>query len=269
MEIREYLGVNKRFVIGMVHCLPLPGTPKYDGNLKKIYRQAVQDAQTLERCGVDAIIVENMGDDPFGVAMDMMQRAALTVAAQKVRAAVKIPVGVDAAFCDWEASLSIAYAAGCKFVRIPVFVDTVEFYGGIIKPCARECMQFRKKEGLENIMVLADIQVKHTNMLLPHVSIESSAVNAAACGADAIIVTGSAIGQETPIEMIRRVKKVVKIPVIAGSGVNAENIDEQLHIADGAIIGSSLKEGGVLSNPISERLTREVISCLRKGRRHH
>ena len=184
MEIREYFGVNKRFVIGMVHCLPLPGTPKYDGNLKKIYRQAVQDAQTLERCGVDAIIVENMGDDPFGVQLDMMQRAALTVAAQKVRAAVKIPVGVDAAFCDWEAALSIAYAAGCKFVRIPVFVDTVEFYGGIIKPCARECMQFRKKEGLDHIMVMADIQVKHSNMLLPHVSIESSAVNAAACAGD-------------------------------------------------------------------------------------
>ena len=26
MNIRETLGVRKRFVIGMVHCLPLPGT---------------------------------------------------------------------------------------------------------------------------------------------------------------------------------------------------------------------------------------------------
>lgn len=51
--------------------------------------------------------------------------------------------------------------------------------------------------------------------------------------------------------MIERVKKVVKIPVVAGSGVNAQNIDAQLSIADGAIIGSSLKEGGILSNPIS------------------
>lgn len=113
-------------------------------------------------------------------------------------------------------------------------------------------------------MVLADIQVKHTNMLLPHVTIEKSAKNAVDCGADAVIVTGSAIGETTPIEMIERVKKVVKVPVVAGSGVNAQNIDAQLSIADGAIIGSSLKEGGILSNPISGELVREVLAGLHK-----
>lgn len=262
MNIKELLAVNKQFVIGMVHCLPLPGTSGYGGDMEKIYAQAVQDARTLEESGVDAVIVENMGDGPFGVTLDMVQRAALTVATQKVRDAVKIPVGVDAAFCDWEASLSIAYTTGCQFVRIPVFVDTVEFYGGIINPCAKECMRYRHLMGMDDIMVLGDIQVKHTNMLLPHVTIEKSAANAADCGADGIIVTGSAIGVETPIEMIQKVKKVVSVPVIAGSGVNAHNIGEQLKIADGAIIGSSLKEGGILSNPISGKLVKEVLAGL-------
>ena len=179
-----------------------------------------------------------------------------------MRDAVHIPVGVDAAFCDWEASLSIAYSTGCQFVRIPVFVDTVEFYGGLITPCAKDCMRYRHLMGMDSVMVLADIQVKHTNMLLPHVSIEQSAKNAAACGADGIIVTGSAIGIETPIEMIEKVKKVVPVPVIAGSGVNAANIGEQMKIADGAIIGSSLKEGGIVSNPISGRLVKEVLAGL-------
>lgn len=264
MNIKEIISVGKKFVIGMVHCLPLPGTMGYDGDLNKIYEQAIFDAVTLEKCGVDAIIVENMGDSPFGVKLDLMQRITLTVATQKVRDAVKIPVGVDAAFCDWEADLAIAYSTGCQFVRIPVFVDTVEFYGGLITPCARECMNYRKQMGLNDIMILADIQVKHTNMLLPHVSIEKSAQNAVDCGADAIIVTGSAIGKETPIEMIKRVKTVSKLPVIAGSGVNAQNIDEQLNIADGAIIGSSLKQGGVLSNPISEELVKNVLNGLHR-----
>lgn len=264
MEIREILGVGKRFVIGMVHCLPLPGTVGYGGDCEKIYAQAVQDALTLEECGVDAVIVENMGDGPFAVKLDPAQAAALAVATDRVRQAVKIPVGVDAAFCDYAASLSIAYATGCQFVRIPVFVDTVEFYGGIITPCARDCMTLRKNLHAEHIMVLGDVQVKHTNMLLPHVTVEKSAKNAADCFADAVIVTGSAIGEATPIEMIERAKKVVNIPVIAGSGVNAQNIDEQLHIADGAIIGSSLKEGGILSNPISAKLVKEVLAGLHK-----
>lgn len=264
MEIREMFGVGKKFVIGMVHCLPLPGTVGYGGDCEKIYAQAVQDAKTLEESGVDAVIVENMGDGPFAVKLDTAQVAALAIAASKVREAVKLPVGIDAAFCDHEASISIAHCLGCQFVRIPVFVDTVEFYGGIITPCARECMTFRKNLGAQDIMVLADLQVKHTNMLLPHVTIERSARNAVDCGADAVIVTGSAIGETTPIEMIERVKKVVKIPVIAGSGVNAKNIDAQLSIADGAIIGSSLKEGGILSNPISGKLVKEVLAGLHK-----
>ena len=238
MEIRELLAVNRQFVIGMVHCLPLPGTTGYHGSVEEIYGQAVQDARTLEESGVDAVIVENMGDDPFGVTLDLIQRTTLAVAAQKVRDAVHIPVGVDAAFCDWEASLSIAYSTGCQFVRIPVFVDTVEFYGGLITPCAKDCMRYRHLMGMDSVMVLADIQVKH------------------------IIVTGSAIGIETPIEMIEKVKKVVPVPVIAGSGVNAANIGEQLKIADGAIIGSSLKEGGIVSNPISGRLVKEVLAGL-------
>ena len=262
MDIREVLACKKRFVIGMVHCLPLPGTAGYKGDINKIYEQAVQDAITLEKCGVDAVIVENMGDGPFGVTMDLLQRTALTVAASKVRDAVKIPVGIDAAFSDWEASISIAYNTGCEFVRMPVFVDTVEFYGGLITPCAKDAMRFRHGIGADDIMVLADVQVKHTNMLLPHVSIESSARAAADCGADAIIVTGSAIGKETPIEMIEKVKKVVSVPVIAGSGVNAQNISQQLDIADGAIIGSSLKEGGIISNPISAELVTEVLKGL-------
>ena len=45
-------------VIGMVHCLPLPGSFGYGGDMEKILSQAVQDAQTLEKAGVDAVIVE-------------------------------------------------------------------------------------------------------------------------------------------------------------------------------------------------------------------
>jgi membrane complex biogenesis BtpA family protein len=264
-EIKGIIRPGGRFVIGMVHCLPLPGTHGYRGDVGMVYAQAVQDAKTLEKCGVDAVIVENMGDAPFAEKLDKAQAAALAVATAKVRETVKIPIGVDAAFNDYETAISIAHAADCQFVRIPVFVDTVEFYGGIISPCARDCMSFRRSIAADGIMVLADIQVKHTNMLLPYISIERSAKDAAACFADALIVTGSATAEETPLEMVERVKKVVNIPVIAGSGVTAANISEQLRIADGAIIGSSLKVGGVLSNPVSEERVNEVMSALKGG----
>ena len=234
-----------KFVIGMVHCLPLPGTAFFKDNMEKIMAQAIADAETLERAGVDAIIVENMGDGPFGIRMDTAQVAALAAVSARVAERVTIPVGIDAAMSDYEAALSIAKAVGAGFVRIPVFVDTVEFYGGSIK-------------------ILADIHVKHTHMVLTHVTIEDSAKAAQDCGADGIIVTGTHIGTETPLEIIERAKKVTSIPIIAGSGVKTQNINEQFEIADGAIVGSSLKEGGKLENPISYELTRALMDAIHR-----
>ena len=259
---RQILTKGSQTIIGMVHCLPLPGTSGFDGDYQKILDRAVQDAVTLERAGVDAVIVENMGDTPFAALLDKAQLAALTAAAVRVREAVKIPVGIDAAFNDCEASLSIAGISGADFIRVPVFVDTVLFTDGIIYPCARKCMNFRKEMGLEHVKILADVQVKHAMMLNPQITVEMSAKDAASNGADAIIVTGAVIGMETPIDMLKRVQSVVKIPVLAGSGVNHNNIHEQLQIADGCIIGSSLKKDGILTNPIDYDLVREVVEAL-------
>lgn len=262
MSNRNPFALGARSVFGMVHCLPLPGTPKFDGNMTRIIDQALADARTLERAGVDALIVENMGDDPFGIELDTAQSTALAVVSALVKQQVSIPVGIDAALNDYRTSLSIAQAIGGDFVRLPVFVDTVDFYGvGTVAPCSRAAMYYRKAIGAENVRVFADVQVKHTHMVLSSVTIEDSARAARDCGADALIVTGSRIGVETPIELIQRVKKVVDIPVIAGSGVKTGNIAEQLSIADGAIVGSSLKEGGDISNPVSYELTRALIDA--------
>ena len=117
--------------------------------------------------------------------------------------------------------------------------------------------------GQENVKILADVQVKHAHMLREHITIEQSAKDAASNGADGIIVTGTQVGEETPLDLIKRVKNVVNLPVLAGSGVNAENIHDQLQTADGAIIGSSLKEGGILTNPISYELVKKVLDGLK------
>ena len=260
---KDIISNGGKTVIGMVHCKPLPTTVGFNGDYQEIIDIAVEDAKTLEKAGVDGIIVENMGDTPFSALLNKAQLAALSVAAYAVKEAVKIPVGVDAAFNDCESGFAIAGMVGADFVRVPVFVDRVLFTDGVIEPCAKKCMEYRKSLGLEHVKILADIQVKHAHMLLPNITIEQSAKDAVSNGADAIIVTGSQVGEETPIEMIERVKKVVNIPVIAGSGVNDVNIKDQLNIADGAIIGSGFKVDGKIENPISYELTKKVMDTLR------
>ena len=95
---KEKFSIGSETVIGMVHCLPLPTTAGFDGDYQKILDRAVQDAVTLEKAGVDAVIVENMGDTPFSALLNKAQLAALTAATLAVKNAVNIPVGVDAAF---------------------------------------------------------------------------------------------------------------------------------------------------------------------------
>jgi predicted TIM-barrel enzyme len=65
------------------------------------------------------------------------------------------------------------------------------------------------------------------------------------------------------MDIIQRAKKVVNVPLIVASGVKESNIKQQMQVANGAIIGSSLKVGGVLSNPISFDLTNKLLDCMR------
>ncbi|MEE8680025.1 BtpA/SgcQ family protein [Tractidigestivibacter scatoligenes] len=261
-SINDVIKVRGGFIIGMVHCLPLPGSPSYQGDINKVMEQAVEDAKTLERGGVDAVMVENTNDSPFTELISKTQVAALSAATALVKKEVNIPVGVDASFNDCEASLGIAVANGCDFIRVPAFVDTVVNWCGIVTPCAYKVIDLRKRLNAENVMLLCDIQVKHSNMLLSQVPIEESAKNAVAAGADAIVVTGTTTGEETPIDMIQRVKNVVNIPVMAGSGINPNDIAEQFKIADGAIVGSTFKKGGLTTNPVDYELVRKLLAPL-------
>lgn len=254
---------EKKAIIGMVHLLPLPGTPGFDGDMRKIYDQALKDAEVLEEGGVTALMVENFGDMPYGKKLDLAQSTALAAVAAVVKQNTKLPIGIDAAFCDYESALACAKAIDADFVRLAVFVDTVESFAGIMEPCAKDALYYRKELEAENIKIFADVQVKHTHMLIPSISIEESAAVAVSCGADAVIVTGSHTGGETPMDAVKRVKRVVNVPVIVGSGVKTANIKEQMKIADGAIVGSSLKVDGEACNLVDTKKVVELMSQLK------
>ncbi|KUO74691.1 MAG: photosystem I assembly BtpA [Clostridia bacterium BRH_c25] len=262
MSRYERLFHNKKVIIGMVHLLALPGTPAFDGDMERVYSQALYDGAALKKGGVSALMVENFGDAPYPKKLDLEQSTALAAVARVVKQQAGLPIGIDAAFCDYEAALACAKAAGADFVRLAVFVDTVECFAGILQPCCVDALKYRKRIMAENIMIFADVQVKHTHMLLPSVSIEESAKTAVSCGADAVIVTGTHTGGETPIEAVKKVKQAVNCPVIVGSGVNPANIKEQMIIADGAIVGSSLKEKNVATNPVDVEKVYELIKSL-------
>ncbi len=251
-------------LIGMVHLLPLPGTSGFDGDMAKIEARALADAETLTAAGFDAIMIENMGDMPFHTELGTAQIAAMASIATSVRRKTSLPLGINAAFNDYEAALAVAKCVGADFVRIQVFVDTVVYHGGIVHPCARDALDYRKSIGAEDVAIYADIQVKHTHLLASGIPLEETAKEAEKAGADAVVVTGAATGKPVSAALLETMDDLLDIPLLIGSGVNPENIGAQLARADGVIVGSSLKEGGLLQNPVSAELAKTFVAAARK-----
>ncbi len=266
MNIVERMSRGEKVSIGMVHTLPLPGTYQNTCGMAEIIERAVADAKTLERAGFEALIVENVNDGPFGgKGMSTQQIAAMAVITRKVREAVSIDVGIDACG-DSIAGVEIANIVGdVSFVRIPAYVDVRVSMTGIDIPNGGKAVLRRKEIGAEQVKIFADVQVKHTYPLCHEISIEQSTAWAGANFADAIIVTGVTTGAETPLETIRRVKAVTKLPVVVGSGTKLQNVAEQYRCCDGAIIGSSLKENGDLLNPVDYQKAVELIAEIRRS----
>ena len=253
---------HTRPIIGMVHLRPLPESPGFDGDLNAIYAQAEADARALLEAGVDALIVENLGDEPYLIGEPTAaQLAAMATAIARVRAMTDTPLGVNVQFNAWQAEIALAYAVQAQFVRVEVFVDTVISAQGMVQPCSAQITRYRRQLGAD-VQLWADVQTKYTQNLLPQ-AITQSAVDAQAAGASVLIVTGAATGQATPLEAVAEVKGAVSIPVVVGSGTTMANVGQVLQIADGAIVGSALKVDGRAENPVAAETARAFMQAAR------
>lgn len=67
---------------------------------------------------------------------------------------------------------------------------------------------------------------------------------------DGVILTGKATGEATSLKEMQYAKESVNIPVLIGSGVDDNNIEQYLG-ANAMIIGSYFKEDGHWKNPVS------------------
>lgn len=252
----------RRPIIGMVHLLALPGAPRYGGSLDAIFAQAQADAAALIGAGIDALIVENFGDEPYRVGPALRHELAImTAITRDIVRATTIPVGVNVQFNAWEDEIALAYAAGAHFARVEVFVDRVVSAQGVVEPCSAHITRYRAALGAR-VQIWADIQTKYTTNITPQ-PLRQSAIDAENAGADVLIVTGAATGQATPLDAVADVKTVTRLPVVVGSGTTAANVADVLRIADGAIVGSALKVEGKAARPVDADRTAAFMRAAR------
>ena len=261
--LSDVLGVSKA-LIGMVHLLPLPGSPRWAGSMDEVIARALEDSRALATGGLDALLVENYGDAPFSrERVDAATVAAMTHVISEVRRHVRLPLGVNVLKNDAQSALGVAIATRACFIRVNIHIGAVVADQGIIQSDAASTLRYRRLLGAD-VRIFADVQAKHGVPLAP-VELEQEARDSVSRGlADALVVSGKATGEATPLEDVKRVRSAVRdVPLLVGSGVTPDTVAELLSVADGAIVGTFLKRDGRLGNPVDPDRVRRLVEAAR------
>ena len=256
----------ERALIGMVHLAPLPGSPLWAGSMPDVVERAVADARALLDNGIDALLIENFGDVPFTAGgVEPATIAAMAVVAEVVRrATAPAPFGINVLKSDARAALAIATTVGAQFIRVNVHAGTVLADQGIVQTDAYRTLRDRRLLGAD-VRIFADVQGKHAVPLGP-VDVEQHARDLVHRSlADALIVSGRATGEPTAPSDVKCVRDAVPgVPVLVGSGVTPETAGGLLSIADALIVGTYVKRGGDVRNPVDPERVRKLVQSARR-----
>jgi membrane complex biogenesis BtpA family protein len=249
----------------MLHLPPLPGAPRYQGDLHAIRDFILRDAETLARGGVHGLMLENFGDTPFCPgAVPAYVVATMTSLAGAVRRRFELPLGINVLRNDAVAALGVAHAVGAEFIRVNVLCGARVTDQGVMKGQAHELLRTRAVLGAGHIRILADVDVKHSAPLGPPRPLMDEAADLLERGgADALIVSGAGTGRPTDISDLQQVRAVAgPAPVFVGSGVTPETVCGLLPHADGFIVGTALKLAGVPTNPVDPARVAALVAAL-------
>ncbi|MGE4618627.1 MAG: BtpA/SgcQ family protein [Planctomycetota bacterium] len=259
--------LGSRSIIGVVHLQPLPGSPRCSDSRKIIQQKALEDAERLLEGGINGIIVENFGDAPFHpVKVEPNTVADMSIIVSSiVKLADSIPVGVNVLRNDATSALAIAAATGSCFIRVNVHTSAMLTDQGWIGGQAHETLRQRQIIDAGSISIAADVGVKHAARTNDYNASQAAIETVGRGLADAVIVTGKSTGDPLDIVELQQVRQALHQtgttakPLLAGSGVDAQNAAQILEIADAAIVGTSLKENGDVGRPVDVSRVKDLI----------
>ncbi|HAX85755.1 MAG TPA: phosphorybosylanthranilate isomerase, partial [Cyanobacteria bacterium UBA11370] len=135
-------------IIGVVHLLPLPTSPRWGGSLKTVIDRAEQEATALASGGVDGVIVENFFDAPFTKnQVDPAIVSAMTLIVQRLMGLVTLPVGINVLRNDAQSAMAIATCVRAQFIRVNVLTGVMATDQGLIEGQAHELLRYRRELG--------------------------------------------------------------------------------------------------------------------------
>jgi membrane complex biogenesis BtpA family protein len=265
ISLEQRFGTSKP-VIAMLHFPGLPGRPRHDRGAGYRYLVDVigRDLEVLQNAGVDAVLFCNENDIPYQLVVGPEIPSAMAAVIGELRSSIRVPFGVNILW-DARASLALARATGASFVR-EVFTGVYESDMGLMAPALGELAAYRDAIGASDVALFDNITPEFSSSIGSR-SVAERAKSASFLGVDAILISGPEAGVPFAMSDLRSAKEAVpQTPVLANTGVQAERLTEILAIADGVIVGTSLKVDGITWNPVDPARARELMETARKIR---
>lgn len=239
-------------LIAVIHLLPLPGSPLYDGDLKRVYQMALEEVSIFKKYPIDGLIIENFRDRPFYPEQVPPETvAAMSAITRDIVREFNKPIGVNVLRNDAAAAMAIATATGAHFIRVNVHIGAAVTDQGLIQGKAYETLRLRMSLQ-SKVAIFTDVGVKHATPLGGRGLAAEAKELAERGSADALIVSGAFTGAATSLNDIQEVKKAAQCPLVIGSGMTVDNLPEIFPHVEGMIVGSYFKQTGQVENPLDE-----------------
>jgi len=258
MSLEERFGTVKP-VIAMVHFPGLPGRPRHDrkAGRTRLLDVVGRDLEVLQDAGVDAVLFCNEADIPYQLTVGPEVPAAMAAVIGELHSSIRVPFGVNILW-DARASLAVARATGASFIR-EVLTGVYESDIGVISPSLGDLAGYRDAIGASDVALFGNITPEFSSSLGTR-TVAERARSASFLGLDAILISGPEAGVPFAMSDLRAAKEAVpQTPVLANTGVTSERLAEILAVADGVIVGTSLKVDGVTWNPVDPDRARQFV----------
>jgi uncharacterized protein len=258
---------DTRPVIAMVHLGALPGAPLYDSGrgIDAIEAAAAADLDALQGAGVDAVMFGNENDRPYEFDVDRASTATMAFVIGRLRDRINVPFGVNVLW-DPTSTVALAAATGADFMR-EIFTGSYASDMGQWTPDAGAAMRYRNRLGCDHVAMLYNVSAEFADSLdrRPLPDRARSAVFSSI--PDAVLVSGQITGEAAALSDLQAVKAVLPdTPVLANTGVRHDTVADVLAVADGCIVGSSLKVDGDTWNPVDPARAADFMARARQAR---
>ncbi|MEX0310768.1 MAG: BtpA/SgcQ family protein [Tateyamaria sp.] len=251
-------------VIGMVHIGALPGAPLHDPSVD-LLAAARADLHALQDAGFDAVMFGNENDRPYEFQVDTASVATMAHLIGQLSSDITVPFGVNVLW-DPMATVALGVATGASFVR-EIFTGTYASDMGPWTPDAGKAMRYRNRLGRPDMAMLYNVSAEFAHSLdqRPLPDRARSAVFSSV--PDAVLVSGQITGEAAEMSDLAAVKAALPdMAVMANTGVKHDTVADVLSVADGCIVGSSLKVDGDTWNPVDPDRARDFMDRARKAR---